>query len=115
MPSSSIASASSFDRHADFPPGLDIPSSSPNEHTFPDQHIDGFYATTLKLKKLAKKFDVNLDDVSKEVKTEMQVAYARYVIELQHISVSLAVAENLSEEEVRSFSQTSILYSFGEC
>lgn len=59
-----------------------------------------FLAVTDKLRQIARPY-IDLDSTSKEVKAEIQLAYGRYVIELQHVSISLALDEDLTEEEVR--------------
>lgn len=60
------------------------------------------------LKTLAAPY-VDLDLTSKEMKQDVQLAYGRYVIELQHVSVAVALAENLTEEEVSSYQAIPVL------
>lgn len=77
-----------------------MPYSTRVNSTIANAQQDLFRAVSGRLKDLASPF-ADLDSASKELKKEMQLAYGRYVIELQHISVALALDQNLTEEEVR--------------
>lgn len=82
------------------PPGSrrsDAGSTAPVDYD-PDAEIERI---THHLRALASPY-ANIDSTSKETKEVVQLAYGRYVIELQHVSVAVALAENLTEEEVGS-------------
>ncbi|KAF8317349.1 RdRP-domain-containing protein [Clavulina sp. PMI_390] len=74
------------------------PGSNDNTSTV-NGNTDSFFEVDERLRELAKPY-ADVGAASKELKQEMQAVYARFVIELQHISISLALDNNLTEEEL---------------
>lgn len=95
------------------PPGL---GGSVADDTTPVEHDpeDAIKNVTERLRALASPY-VDLDSTSKEIKKIVQLAYGRCVIELQHISVAVALAGNLTEEEVSPSAQSAFLIAINFC
>jgi hypothetical protein len=89
------------------PPGIAPPGlqASMGAYSTPslDTNFDAAHLSDQRLRTVLKKLaasHVDVDEAPVAMSQEIQLAYGRYVIELQCISISQALAENLTEEEV---------------
>lgn len=81
------------------PPTNNVNSTRGNS-SFDNVDPNSVSEVTDRLCQLARPY-VDIHSASKELKKALQLVYGRFVIELQHISVALALDQNLTEEEVR--------------